>query len=127
MSPTKNGSSYTSRAMAAQGALLVARATWLVSALALCLWLLVAGKHHWPNNSSISAVMERPISICRYQQSNSACTSLLSNLLFLVLALFLLAASSLAILVLQPLCGQATRPAHSGSCRRMAAKLLPPR
>jgi hypothetical protein len=127
MSRNKPGKMISVRIMAARGALLLARGVWLVAALAICLWLLLAGTHHWRNNSTIAAVMERPLSICRYQQSNSACTSLFSNLLFLVLSPFLLAASSLAILVLQPLCGESLQAAQFGSCSRMAAKLLPPR
>lgn len=121
----KSGGSI--RQMAARGALLLARAIWLAAALALCFWLLLAGTHHWRSNSSIAAAMERPLSICRHQPTNSACTSLLSNLLFLVLAPFLLAASSLAILVLQPLCGKAVQAAHFSSYSRLAATLLPPR
>ncbi|KAF6254932.1 hypothetical protein COO60DRAFT_273403 [Scenedesmus sp. NREL 46B-D3] len=113
--------------MGARGALLFARGTWLAAALTLCLWLLFAGTHHWRNNSSISASMAKPLHICKDQQSLSACTSLFSNLVFLVLAPFLLAVSSLAIVVLQPLCGRPHQAAHCGSCSRLAAHLLPPR
>jgi hypothetical protein len=113
--------------MAARGALLLSRAIWLAAALALCLWLLFAGTHHGRSNSSIAAAMDRQLSICKYQQSSSACNSLFSNLVFLVLAPFLLAVSSLAIVLLRPLYGESVQTAQAGSFSRMAAQLLPPR
>jgi hypothetical protein len=113
--------------MAARGALLLARAIWLAAALALCLWLLYAGAHHGCSNRSISAAVDRQLAICKYQQSASACTTMFSNLVFLVLAPFLLAVSSLAIVLLQPMCGTSVQTANAGSCSRMAAHLLPPR
>jgi hypothetical protein len=115
------------RKLAARGALLLASGIWLAAALASFLWLLYAGTHHWRNNSSIAAAMELPLDICRYQQSNSACTTLFSNLLFLVLAPFLLAVSSLAIVVLQPLAGKPVQAANYSSCSSVTAYLLPPR
>jgi hypothetical protein len=120
-------STTNSYVRAARGALLLARGIWLAAALVLCLWLLYAGTHHGRSNSSISAAVDRILSICKYQRSASACTTMFSNLVFLVLAPFLLAVSSLAIVLLRPMCGKSVPAAHVGSCSRMAAHLLPPR
>jgi hypothetical protein len=94
--------------VAVAGALFAAQATWAAAAAAICTWLLLAGTPFWRDSIS---------------------SGIYTTLGFMVGVPFLLSATSLALLVLRPLCQSAKRCASSSSSsfKRFCAGLLPSR